>query len=56
MAGYNPDEAVGFWQRMAAAKKGPKPPAILPTHPADSTRIANLRKHLPEALQYYERR
>jgi predicted Zn-dependent protease len=54
-AGYDPEEAIRFWQRMreVAAKKG-KPPEFLSTHPADDTRIANLQKYLPEAQIYYE--
>jgi len=53
-AGYDPDEAVRFWERMrdAAASK-PKPPEFLSTHPADATRIENLKKYLPEARTYY---
>lgn len=51
-AGYNPNEAVPFWQRMAA-KGGAKPPELLSTHPADATRIKDIQKWLPEALQYY---
>jgi len=55
MAGYNPEEAVAFWQRMAAEKKGPKPPELLSTHPADATRIRNLQSLIPEAMQYYRK-
>jgi predicted Zn-dependent protease len=54
MAGYNPEEAVGFWQRMSEASKGPKPPELLSTHPSDATRISNIRDLLPEAMRYYE--
>jgi predicted Zn-dependent protease len=53
MAGYNPNEAVAFWERMAAAKEGPEPPEILSTHPADATRIENIKRLIPEAMKYY---
>lgn len=55
MAGYNPKEAIDFWQRMANISKGKKPPEFLSTHPSDETRIENLKKFLPEALRYYKR-
>ncbi len=54
MAGYNPQEAVPFWQRMAAASDGNKPPEILSSHPADENRIAQIKKYMPEALKYYK--
>ena len=54
MAGYNPQEAIPFWQRMAAAGDGQKPPQLLSSHPADDARIAQLRKYTPEALKYYK--
>jgi len=53
MAGYNPEEAVSFWQRMSASASGQKPPEFLSTHPSDQTRIANLQKWMPEAMKYY---
>ncbi len=56
MAGYNPNEAVPFWQRMASASQGNKPPEFLSSHPADDSRIANIKKYLPEALKYYKPR
>ena len=54
MAGYNPNEAVGFWQRMASAKTGQAPPELLSTHPADATRIRNIKELMPEAMKYYK--
>jgi predicted Zn-dependent protease len=55
MAGYNPNEAVSFWQRMAAQKGGNAPPEFLSTHPSDQTRINDLKKLIPEAMQYYKK-
>ncbi len=55
MAGYNPNSAIEFWKRMAAKKGGQAPPEFLSTHPSDQTRINNLRKLLPEAMQYYKK-
>lgn len=55
MAGYDPNVAVSFWERMAAQKQGQAPPEFLSTHPSDKTRIADIKKHLPEALKYYKR-
>jgi predicted Zn-dependent protease len=53
MAGYNPNEAITFWERMAASKKGPQPPEILSTHPADATRIRKIKELIPGAMKYY---
>jgi len=54
MAGYDPNGALDFWQRMAASSAGKAPPEFMSTHPADETRIAQIRQNLPEALQYYK--
>ncbi len=54
MAGYNPREAVPFWQRMSAAANGQKPPEFLSTHPTDENRIAKLQSYMNEALTYYK--
>jgi len=55
MAGYNPQEAIAFWQRMSEQKKGARSPEFLSTHPADETRIQNLKDLLPDAMQYYKK-
>ncbi|WP_256007590.1 MULTISPECIES: M48 family metallopeptidase [Pedobacter] len=54
MAGYNPQNATSFWQRMSSASQGSqKPPEFLSTHPSDATRIAQIQRALPEAQRYY---
>jgi len=55
MAGYDPNAAVAFWQRMSSQKTGGAPPEFLSTHPADATRIANIQKAIPEAMKYYKK-
>jgi predicted Zn-dependent protease len=52
MAGYNPQEAIPFWERMAAAG-GPKPPEFLSSHPSDETRIAKMKANMPKAMEFY---
>jgi predicted Zn-dependent protease len=51
-AGYEPREAVHFWQRMNRLSKQ-DPPEILSDHPSDAHRIQRLRAWLPEAEQAY---
>ncbi len=55
MAGYNPQESIAFWQRMAAQPgNDKKPPEFLSTHPADDTRISNIKSYIPEAMFFYQ--
>lgn len=55
MAGYNPREAIPFWERMAAASSGGSAtPEILSSHPLDSKRIEKLKGYMDEALKYYK--
>lgn len=53
-AGYDPRAAVEFWERMEEAAGGGAPPEFLSTHPAHETRIEQIRKWLPEALEHYQ--
>ena len=52
MAGYDPRQAVPFWERMAKTGGG-APPEFLSTHPSNQSRIRNLEKFMPEAMKYY---
>ncbi len=54
MAGYDPQTAVGFWERMSSMG-GQKPPEFMSTHPSDASRINKIKAALPEAMQYYKK-
>lgn len=54
MAGYDPREAISFWERMAAQKGGQAPAEFLSTHPSDATRIENIKRLVPEAMRQYQ--
>lgn len=51
-AGYDPAAAVTFWQRMASMNKNAEIAEWQSTHPSDETRIAELKKLLPEMEKY----
>ena len=55
MAGYDPEAAVSFWQRMSQATGGGST-SWLSTHPSDATRIKQIQGWLPEARKYYKAR
>jgi predicted Zn-dependent protease len=54
-AGYDPNEAPKFWDRMVAISKNAAPPEFLSTHPSDQSRIQALRGWIPEAMKYYNK-
>ncbi len=54
-AGYNPEAAIAFWERMLDKKEGGGAPPFLSTHPSDEQRIAELKSFLPEAKGYYKK-
>ncbi len=56
LAGYNPNGALEFWQRMASQSGGNAPPEFLSTHPSDQTRIDKIRGLIPEAMTYYNKK
>ena len=53
MAGYDPQVATSFWQRMASASTN-QTAEFLSDHPSDETRIKNIQGWMPEALKYYK--
>jgi predicted Zn-dependent protease len=54
MAGYDPQTAIPFWERMAKSA-GAKPPEFISTHPSDATRINKIKAVMPEAMKYYKK-
>ena len=52
MAGYTPDVAVGFWQKMSAGGSS-STPEFMSTHPSDKTRISDIQKNLPDIKEKY---
>lgn len=51
ISGYDPNQAVPFWQRMGQNSSGNV--EFLSTHPSDNTRVGEITKYLPEAMEYY---
>lgn len=54
IAGYNPQTAIQFWERMSESG-GEKPLEIMSTHPSDDTRIKDLKEYMPEAMKHYKK-
>jgi predicted Zn-dependent protease len=63
-AGYDPHEAIGFWERLSGCpanmigklcfRSGAGIPEFLSTHPSEETRIKNIERWIPQAMQYYQ--
>lgn len=63
-AGYDPREAIGFWERMAGCprqmigrfcfRSNAAVPEFLSTHPSDVTRIKQIEAWIEDALQFYQ--
>lgn len=62
-AGYDPGEAVGFWERMSGCprkmigkfcfRSNAAVPEFLSTHPSDATRIKQIEIWVPGARRFY---
>ncbi len=52
MAGYDPNAAIPFWERMTQGSSG-SVPEFMSTHPSDTKRISRLKEAIPIALQFY---
>ncbi len=52
-AGYNPDTAPIFWQRMSKIGKGQRPPQFISTHPSPQKRVRQLKTLIPKVKKRY---
>ncbi len=52
-AGYDPRAALSFWAKFG--RQGQRVPEYLSTHPAPSTRIAQIKRLMPQALAVYKK-
>ena len=53
-AGYDPREAIKFWERMEETSRRQAPPEFASTHPSHGTRIEQLKELMPQAIAVYE--
>jgi len=53
MAGYQPAEAIPFWERMKAVGGGGGTPEFMRTHPGNDIRINRIKDYLPIAESYF---
>ena len=54
-AGYDPREAIPFWERMGQAAANGQPPEFMSTHPSHGTRIQNLQAYMSRAIDEFEK-
>lgn len=54
-AGFDPRDSINLWQKMSRASQGQAvTPEFMSTHPAHATRIQEMNRHLPKAIQKYQ--
>ena len=54
ISGYDPSVAASFWERMSQQQNN-RTLEFLSTHPSDNTRIAEIKRRIPEVMtEYYE--
>jgi predicted Zn-dependent protease len=54
-AGYDPHEAISFWERMEKSSSGGQPLEFMSTHPSHGTRIKALQAELPKAMEEFQK-
>jgi metalloendopeptidase OMA1, mitochondrial len=54
-AGYDPRQAIAFWERMSERGGERQAPEFASTHPSHGTRVGRLQQHMSRAEQEYDR-
>ena len=52
---FNPQEAIPLWERMDSQSGGQAPPEFASDHPSAGTRIQDLQRLMPKALEYRQK-
>ena len=52
-AGYDPEAAIGFWERMDKKSAGKRDLWFKRSHPDPKNRVRNMREWMPEAKSFY---
>lgn len=55
IAGYDPNEAVGLWERMKQQPGAGSIPEFMSTHPSDQHRINDIKGYMPQAMKFYKK-
>lgn len=53
-AGFDPRQSIGLWQKMEQASQGQQPIEFMSTHPSHATRIQDLARHMPHAMELFQ--
>ncbi|GAA5007099.1 M48 family metallopeptidase [Pseudoluteimonas lycopersici] len=52
---FNPQEAIPLWERMDSQGGGQAPPEFASDHPSAGTRIQDLQRLMPKAMEYRQK-
>ena len=52
---FNPQEAIPLWERMDSQSGGQAPPEFSSDHPSAGTRIQDLQRLMPKAMEYRQK-
>lgn len=53
-SGFDPRQSINLWQKMEQASQGQQPIEFMSTHPSHATRIQDLARHMPHAMELYK--